>query len=138
MFSGFGPRSHRDTSKGEQRGQVGQVQLGRETDEKRTRNRRETGTNENGNTIALGSYLLLVDYTSRLFRNGKARVNAGVKEIFERLGTSQEFWFEHMKKMLSSKELYGRYFASNRDSHRKLAADRGQRHLDNLSPQASG
>jgi len=89
-------------------------------------------------SVSLGSYLLLVDYTSRLFRNGKARVNAGVKEIFERLGTNQEFWSDHMKKMLASKELFGRYFASNRVSLRKLATDRGQRHLDNLSPQLSG
>ena len=65
-------------------------------------------------SFSLGSYLLLVEYTGRLFRNGKARMDEGVKEIFERLDTKQEIWGDRLKKMLSSRELYGRCFATNR------------------------
>ena len=36
-----------------------------------------------------------------------------------------------MKKMLASKELYGRYFATNRDSLRQLTTNRGHRYLAN-------
>ena len=59
--------------------------------------------------------------TGRLFRQGKARLGAGVREIFERLGTSQEIWGDRLKKMLSSSVLFGRYFASQRASLRQLA-----------------
>ncbi len=40
----------------------------------------------------------LVEYSGRLFRNGKAQINAGVKDIFERLGTSEEYWGDRIKK----------------------------------------
>ena len=87
-------------------------------------------------TFSLGSYLLLVDYTSRLFRSGKARLNSGVAEIFDRLGTSVEYWSHRLKKMLQSRGLRGSFFAGNRDKIQQLAQQRSQRHLSNLSPQA--
>lgn len=87
-------------------------------------------------TFSLGSYLLLVDYTGRLYRSGKARMSGAVKEVFERLGTSQEFWSARIKKMLNSRDLRGSFFAADSDAVRKLASDRGQR-LCNLSPQAT-
>ena len=62
--------------------------------------------------MSLGSYLLLVEYTGRLFRNGKARINSGVKDVFERLGTSAEFWNARLKKMLRSYALRGNVFRS--------------------------
>jgi hypothetical protein len=34
----------------------------------------------------------------RLFRNGKARMSIGVKDVLERLGSNQEFWYERIKK----------------------------------------
>jgi len=85
-------------------------------------------------TFSLGSYLLLVDYTGRLFRNGKANMNAGVKEVFERLGTSCEFWSDRIKKMLSSRDLRGSYFAANSEKVVELGGQRGKRAL-NLCPQ---
>ena len=88
-------------------------------------------------TFSLGSYLLLVDYTSRLFRSNKARVSAGVKEIFERLGTSSDYWAERMKKMLRSRDLRGNYFAGGGERIKALSDQQGRRHLTNLSPQAS-
>ena len=36
--------------------------------------------------LSLGSYLLLVDYTGRLFRDGKAAISAELAGILERLG----------------------------------------------------
>jgi REP element-mobilizing transposase RayT len=85
-------------------------------------------------TFSLGSYLLLVDFTGRLFRNNKARMSAGVKDVFERLGTSGEYWVARMNKMLSSRALRGSYFASNDETIRTLAEKRGKR-AANLSPQ---
>jgi hypothetical protein len=38
--------------------------------------------------LTLGSYLLLVDYTGRLVREGKASISQGIAAIFDRLGTS--------------------------------------------------
>jgi hypothetical protein len=35
--------------------------------------------------FSLGSYLLLVDYTGRLFRDKKAMISAEVAGVFERL-----------------------------------------------------
>jgi REP element-mobilizing transposase RayT len=88
-------------------------------------------------TFSLGSYLLLVDYTGRLFRSGKARMDAGLQEVFDRLGTSVEYWNDRIKKMLSSRDLRGCYFASDASRVQELAHRRGQRHLANMSPQPS-
>src|SRR5262245_33555906 len=42
--------------------------------------------------FSLGSYLLLVDYTGRLYRDGKAVISREVTAILERLGSSAEIW----------------------------------------------
>ena len=85
-------------------------------------------------SFSLGSYLLLVEYTGRLFRNGKARINDGVKDILDRLGTSVEYWNERIKKMLVSRGLRGCCFGCQPESVSGFAAHRGKR-LSNLSPQ---
>ena len=87
-------------------------------------------------SMSLGSYLLLVEYTGRLFRNGKARINAGVKDVFERLGTSAEFWNARLRKMLRSYALRGNVFAAKQEAVQDLAAQRGQRTI-NLAPQVA-
>ena len=87
--------------------------------------------------FSLGSYLLLIDYTGRLYRNGKARLSTGLQEIFDRLGTSQDFWNDRLCQMLASNALYGRYFAVQSARLRVLAQTRGQHHLANLSPQVA-
>ena len=89
-------------------------------------------------SFSLGSYLQLVDYTSRLYRSGKARLSAKVAGIFERLGTSSEYWMARMKKLLRSDSLHGNYFAGDRQRLRELADHRGHHHIVNLSPQPSG
>ncbi len=42
--------------------------------------------------FSLGTYLMLVDYTGRIFREGKAVVSREVAAIFERLGATAETW----------------------------------------------
>ena len=88
-------------------------------------------------SFSLGSYLLLVDFMGRVYRNGKARMSAGLKDVFERLGSSSEFWAERLKKMLSSRDLRGSFFGSTTESVRQAGAHRGRR-TANLSPQAAG
>ena len=85
-------------------------------------------------TFSLGSYLLLVDYTGRLHRNGKARMHAAVKDIFARLETTSEVWLHRMEQMLTSRDLRGTYFAANRDRVRAVSNQRGKR-MANLTPQ---
>ncbi len=85
-------------------------------------------------TLSLGSYLALVEYSGRLFRNGKAQINAGVKDIFERLGTSDEYWGDRIKKMMLSRELRGCFFGVNPEGLAAVTAHRGHR-TANLTPQ---
>jgi REP element-mobilizing transposase RayT len=82
--------------------------------------------------FSLGSYLLLVDYTSRLCREGKARVSREVTGILARLDSSAEFWEQRLKKMFARSRLLGSYFATDRQRLQDLAAQRGLHHLDNL------
>ena len=86
--------------------------------------------------FSLGSYLLLVDYTSRLCRRGKARVGREVASILDRLGSSAEVWGHRLQTMFGKKRLLGSYFATDRDRLRQLARQRGVHHLDNLVPSA--
>jgi hypothetical protein len=81
--------------------------------------------------LSLGSYLLLVDYTGRLFRNGKARISAEVSGILERLGSSVENWRARLEALRSSR-LFGRFFAASRERLRAVAARLGVHHLANL------
>ncbi len=63
--------------------------------------------------FSLGSYLMLVDYTGRLFREGKATISREVAETFDRLGTTAETWQARLQK-LSEGRLLGRFFAASR------------------------
>jgi len=82
--------------------------------------------------FSLGNYLLLVDYTSRLCRQGKARVSGDLANIFDRLGTSAEFWGTRLKELFARSRLFGNFFATDRERLRDLAARRGNHHLDNV------
>ena len=64
--------------------------------------------------LALGSYLLLVDFTGRLFREGKAVISAELTGIFDRLGTSAETWQARLEEDSKSGRLLGRFFAASR------------------------
>jgi len=82
--------------------------------------------------FSLGSYLLLIDYTSRLCRQGKARVSREVASILERLGSSAEVWGQRIRKLLGKSRLLGSYFSTDRARLQELARQRGVHHLDNL------
>jgi hypothetical protein len=45
-----------------------------------------------GSQRKLGSYLLLIDYTGRLFRKGKAAMSRELAVIFARVGTTADTW----------------------------------------------
>jgi hypothetical protein len=47
----------------------------------------------------LGSYVSLVDYTGRLFRQGKATISAELTGIFERMGIDARSWRLRMTKL---------------------------------------
>ena len=98
--------------------------------------RRSKGSLREGmlENFSLGSYLLLVDYTSRIFRSGKARLSDEVAGILDRLGTSAEFWEHQVKGLFGKSRLLGNYFAASRDRLRELARQKGLHHLDNAVP----
>jgi REP element-mobilizing transposase RayT len=81
--------------------------------------------------LSLGSYLLLVDYTGRLFREGKAAISAELTGIFDRLGFSAESWQARLEKLRGGR-LLGRFFAGTRARLREVAARLGVHHLANL------
>jgi REP element-mobilizing transposase RayT len=97
--------------------------------------RRRQGAHREGllEGFSLGSYLLLVDYTSRLCRHGKARVSREVASILDRLGTSAEVWGQRIQRLLAKSRLLGSYFSVDRQRLRQLACQRGVHHLDNVA-----
>jgi REP element-mobilizing transposase RayT len=81
--------------------------------------------------LSIGNYLLLVDYTGRLFREGKATISAELAGILERIGSSAESWQVQMEKLKSGRS-FGRFFAASRQKLRDLAARLKVRHLVNF------
>ncbi len=81
--------------------------------------------------ISLGSYLLLVDYTGRLFRDGKSVISAELSGILDRLGSSVESWQARLEKLRGGR-LLGRFFAASRERLREVAAHVEVHHLANL------
>ena len=81
--------------------------------------------------FSLGSYLMLVDYTGRLFREGKATISREVAAIFERIGTTAETWQVRLEKLRKG-GLMGRFFAASRQRLRDVAARLGLRRAVNL------
>jgi hypothetical protein len=81
--------------------------------------------------FSLGHYLLLLDHTSRLFRQGKAVVSAEVAGILQRLGSTAERWQARLEKLKTGR-LLGRFFAATRARLREVATALGVHHLANL------
>ena len=81
--------------------------------------------------FTFGQYLMLLDYTSRLLREGKATVSAAEASIFVRIGGSAESWGARMLK-LNGARLLGRFLAASRERLRELAQRIGVRHLANV------
>ena len=69
--------------------------------------------------FSLGNDLLLVDYTSRFFREGKAAVSREVAAILDRLGTIADYWQARLTKRRQGR-LLGRFFAASRQRLREV------------------
>jgi hypothetical protein len=82
--------------------------------------------------FTLGSYLLIVEYTGRLLREGKASISRELAGIFDRLGSNAEAWQAKMTK-LSAGRLLGRFLAASRARLRSVAAQLGVQRLVNLA-----
>ncbi len=82
--------------------------------------------------LSLGTYLQVVDYTSRLVRTGKARVAKPVIELFDRLGTTAELWEHHIQRMFSGGKMTGVTYSFHREKLKKAAEYRGRQHVANL------
>jgi REP element-mobilizing transposase RayT len=97
--------------------------------------RRRQGSRREGmlEGFSLGSYLLLVDYTSRLCRQNKARVGREVASILDRLGTTDDAWGQRIQGLFRQMRLLGSYFCTDRDRLREVARKRGVHHIDNLA-----
>jgi hypothetical protein len=83
--------------------------------------------------FSLGSYLLLLDETSRLIRPGKAHVNPEADGLLERLGTTRDAWAATITCLFSRPFPRGVAFAFDREKLRDAAKKRGRRHLANLN-----
>jgi len=97
---------------------------------------KRTGVGREGmvETFSLGSYLLLVEFTGRLFRDNKARISKDLVGVFERLGICGGNWLDEVKKLMSSRNLRGTFYASDGETLNALASKRGKR-MANLCPQ---
>ena len=62
--------------------------------------------------LSIGNYLLLVDYTGRLFREGKARISQELAGILERIGSTEETWNGRIEKLKTGR-WFGRFFATS-------------------------
>lgn len=82
--------------------------------------------------FTLGNYLMLVEHTGRLVRDGKASISAELADIFDRLSTSAEVWHERLKKLHSGR-LLGRFLSASRERLKAAACHLGVHHLANLN-----
>ena len=80
---------------------------------------------------SLDNYLLLVEYTGRLFRAGKAVISGELAGVFERLGSNAENWQARLQKLAAGR-LLGRFFAASRARLREVAEHLGVHYLANL------
>ena len=96
--------------------------------------RRRLGSSREGmfEGLSIGNYLLLVDYTGRLFREGKARISAELASILDRIGSSAECWQSRMER-LAKDRWFGRFFAASGEKLREMASRLKVRRLINLA-----
>ena len=85
--------------------------------------------------LSLPKYLLLVDHTARLFREGKATLDGALAPILERLGTTAETWerqLVRLKTKFSCRKVTGRAMATTRAVLVEAARQFGMQRLINL------
>ena len=83
--------------------------------------------------FSLAQYLHLIDFSSRIFREGKCRVGQDVPPILKRLGTTIEIWEATLRQLASRSRFFGVAFSFSRERLREAAAKRGVHHLANLN-----
>ena len=81
--------------------------------------------------FTLGNYLMLVEFTGRLLREGKASISTELAEIFERLGSSASLWQARLQKLSGGRGI-GRFLSTSRARLREVAQKLGVHHLANL------
>lgn len=96
--------------------------------------RRQLDSNREGmlTGFTLGNYLMLVEHTGRLLRNGKASISAEVSDILARIGSSAEAWQARMQRLQGGR-LLGRFISSSRELLQATAERLGVSRLANLS-----
>ncbi|MGO9464288.1 MAG: transposase [Isosphaeraceae bacterium] len=96
--------------------------------------RRGQGSSREGMVagFTLENYLLLVKYTGRLFRTGKAPTSHEVAAVLDGLGSSADAWQARLIK-LSEGRLFGRNFAASRERLQEVATQLGVKKLANLA-----
>ena len=72
-----------------------------------------------------------MEYTGRLFREGKAVISGELAGVFERQGSNAENWQARLQKLAAGR-LLGRFFAASRARLREVAERLGVHHLANL------
>jgi hypothetical protein len=80
---------------------------------------------------SLGNYPLLVDFTARLYREGKATPSRQVAESLDRLGSGVDRWQARLEKLRRGQFL-GRFFATSRERLRAVGDRLGLRRVRNL------
>lgn len=82
--------------------------------------------------FTLGNYLMLVEHTGRLLRDGKASISAELADIFERMGSSSDAWHLQMQRLRGNR-LLGRFISGSRELLRTTAQRFGVSRLANLT-----
>lgn len=82
--------------------------------------------------FTLGNYLLLVEYTGRVLRHGKESIGAEVADVFDRLGCTQEAWYDRISR-LKNGSMIGRVLAASRERLKAVSKQWGLRRIVNLS-----
>jgi REP element-mobilizing transposase RayT len=85
--------------------------------------------------FTLGNYLMLVEHTGRMFRDGKATISSEVSDILERIGSSSAAWQTRMQRLRGGK-LLGRFIAGKREAIARAAAHFGLKRLANAKAAA--
>ena len=88
-------------------------------------------TRRDDRRILAGQLRASVEYSGRLFREGKAVISGELAGVFERLGSNAEDWQARLRKLAAGR-LLGRFFAASRARLREVAERLGVHHLANL------
>ena len=83
--------------------------------------------------FSLAHYLELLEWTSRLARDGKQRLSDKVPPLLERLGTNVDTWQAAIGKMFARQREQGVVFSFSRAHLQEVAAHRGCHHVANLN-----